>query len=92
MATESVATDPEMYGAPPMLGNYTGDADMHLWCANALARVVATPDAAFESWNDDIQDAIRYLLSCEVSRAKHAHAGEAAGRKRGCEDEPRSQA
>lgn len=76
MATEIVSPDPERFGADPVKGNYTGDAYMHLWCAEALAKVVSTPEAALESWHDDIQEALRYLLSCEVSRARAALQGE----------------
>jgi len=60
------------YGAAPSLGNFTEDAHAHLWCAHALAILVATPDMALEELNDDAQNALRYLLSCKIRRAKHA--------------------
>ena len=80
MAPESVAAietiSPEMHGASPIKGNYTGDADMHLWCAEALARIVGCPEMSFAEWHDDIQNAVRFLLSCETSRAMMALKGE----------------
>ncbi|MBP7158916.1 MAG: hypothetical protein KBA36_08910, partial [Thermomonas sp.] len=80
MATISVATtetiSPEKHGAPPIKGNYTGDADMHLWCADALARIVGCPEMTFDQWHDDIQNAVQFLLSCETSRAMMAFKGE----------------
>lgn len=36
MAMNSLAADPEQYGAAPLKGNYTTDASAHLWCAQAL--------------------------------------------------------
>ena len=72
MTTTAIRKEPSVYGADPVLGNYTTDAAMHLWCANALAIVVLSPDATFDSWNDDIQDAVRYLLRCEIERAMNA--------------------
>jgi hypothetical protein len=62
----------DAYGAAPVRGNYTSDVDGHLWCANALAIMVANPSIALEELNDDAQEAIRYLLSTEIARAKHA--------------------
>lgn len=79
MANESVeqaAIPPDMYGANPLKGNFTGDSDMHLWCANALACVVSSTDA-METFHDDIQEALRYLLHCEVSRAWQANKARA---------------
>lgn len=78
MASESLATDPAYYGAAPVKGNYTSDAHGHLWCANALSAIVANDEATFGDANDDIQAALRYLLSCEVSRATAALAAESA--------------
>lgn len=75
MASEIVTTYPEMYDAPPLQGNYTTDAHMHLWCSQALGAVVGSKDA-MEVWNDDIQEALRYLLACEIKRAAQAHAAE----------------
>lgn len=46
--------------------------------ASALAILVATPDITLEELNDDAQAALRYLLQCEIRRARHA---EAAGSK-----------
>lgn len=77
MAIESVAADPAYYGADPVKGNFTGDAHMHLWCASALSSIVANDEATFGAANDDIQAALRYLLSCEVARARAAQAAEA---------------
>lgn len=77
MATESVAADPAYYGADPVKGNYTDDAHMHLWCANALSSIVANDESTFGDANDDIQAALRYLLSREVARARSAQAAEA---------------
>ena len=73
MANESLATDPETHGAPPVKGNYTTDAGSHLWCASALARVVASNES-LSIWADDIQLALRHLLACEVGRARAAQA------------------
>ena len=72
-----MANDPAQYGAAPIKGNYTGDAYMHLWCAGALSAVVGNDDA-FGDWNNDIQAALRYLLACEVRRARAALAAETA--------------
>lgn len=72
MASESVATNPSNYDSEPVEGNFTDCPSIHLWCANALSSVLSAPDATFDSWNDDIQAAVRYLLSCEVSRAQQA--------------------
>ena len=69
---------PDAYEAPPSHGNFTHEASEHLWCASALATLVATPEAALEELNDDIQAALRYLLHCEIRRARQA---EAAGSK-----------
>lgn len=84
MASESVTSDPGMHGAPPMLGNYTHEAYAHLWCAQALAQFVAS-DEAYSIWADDIRDALRWLLSCEVLRARAASAAE-SGDTRGHDD------
>lgn len=78
MAIESVATHPESYHAEPVHGNFTGDAAMHLWCADALAAVLAAPNEPVDSLNDELQEALRYLLHCEIRRARQA---EAAGSK-----------
>lgn len=78
MASESLATDPGYYGAAPVKGNYTIDAHGHLWCAQALAAIVANDEATFANAHDDIQAALRYLLSCEVKRANAALAAESA--------------
>jgi hypothetical protein len=75
MASESVAIDPAMHRALPMLGNYTHDAYLHLWCAQALAQFVAS-EAAYSIWADDIREALRWLLSCEVRRAHVAASAE----------------
>lgn len=72
MATESVATNPEMYGAEPVHGNFTAEAEMHLWCANALSLALANPENPIDDMNEDAQAALRYLLSCEVGRAMQA--------------------
>ena len=69
---------PNAYDAAPSHGNFTDDASAHLWCASALAILVATPDITLEELNDDAQAALRYLLQCEIRRARHA---EAAGSK-----------
>jgi hypothetical protein len=82
MATTSVAKHPAIYGADPVRGNFTDDSSMHLWCAQALAAVVACRDS-MESWNDDIQDALRYLLAKEVARANKASDYERAERAGG---------
>jgi hypothetical protein len=79
MATESVeqAVIPaDMYGAEPLLGNFTDDSEIHLWCANALSCVVSSTDA-METFNDNIQEALRYLLHREVSRAWQANKARA---------------
>lgn len=68
------AKDPAIYGADPVLGNYTDDAEQHLWCAQALARVLAAPEIAIDEFNDDIQAALRYLLQSEIGRAHKANA------------------
>ena len=73
MARKSMLCDPEMHGAAPVKGNYTTDASGHLWCAVALSHVVAN-DQAFGMWNTDIQAALRWLLTCEIERAKAAQA------------------
>ena len=72
--------DPGQYDAEPMHGNFTEESGVHLWCADALATMISTPDAALEEWNDDIQAAVRYLLSCEVGRARQAARAESAAR------------
>lgn len=78
MATESVTTDPTQYRAEPVLGNFTDCAEVHLWCARALSQLVSNPET-MKCWNDDIQDALRYLLAGEISRAERAWHAEAAG-------------
>lgn len=76
MAKKSVAIeselDPQMYGAKSVHGNYTEEAEMHLWCASALSCLVATPEVSLKQFNDDIQAAIRYLLKSEIHRAQKA--------------------
>lgn len=74
MATETVATnpDPEVFGAEPVHGNFTTDAGTHLWCAHALSLLVASPDEPLSTLNDDLQQAVRYLLECEIGRARKA--------------------
>ena len=67
---------PNAYDAAPSQGNFTEDASAHLWCASALAILVATPEMALEEINDDAQAALRYLLQCEIRRARHAEAAE----------------
>jgi len=77
MANASMAiADPEIHGAQPIKGNFTTDASAHLWCAAALSHVVAN-DEALGMWNDDIQAALRWLLTCEIERAKAAQMAEA---------------
>lgn len=79
MATESVATRPDTYGAHPVHGNYTDEAEAHLWCAQALATLMTAPEESFSSLNDNLQEALRYLLQREVSRARSA--AQAKGRR-----------
>lgn len=76
MANKIIAADPESYGAAPVKGNYTTDAETHMWCAEALARVVACQDATFAELPADVQDALRHLLMNEMTRAKQAKAAE----------------
>ena len=80
MATESVtnpqAVDPEMHGAAPVHGNFTAPACEHLWCAEALGHMVGCPSTPFEQWHSDIQDAVRFLLSAELTRARKAMRAE----------------
>ena len=76
MAIESVATRPDTYDADPVQGNFTDEAHAHLWCAHALAIVLTAPERPVDELNDDIQEALRYLLSSEVSRAKKAAAAQ----------------
>jgi len=75
MARKSVATDPEMAWADPVKGNFTSDSENHLWCASSLAQLVASPEVSLNEFNEDIQAGIRFLLSCEINRAKKASAG-----------------
>ncbi len=79
MASESVATRPDTYGTDPVHGNFTDEAETHLWCAQALATLVASPEESLSSLNDDLQEALRYLLQREVSRARSA--AQAKGRR-----------
>jgi hypothetical protein len=81
MATESVTIRPDMHDAEPVFGNFTGEASQHLWCASALATVVASE--VLDSFNDNIQSAMRFLLSQEVRRAEKAQEHESAKRKDG---------
>jgi len=67
-----IRENPEMHGAAPVHGNFTADAETHLWCAAALSTLVASPQTSLEEFNDDIQAAVRYLLQCEVQRAQQA--------------------
>ena len=76
MNAEVATIYPLAHNAPPVQGNFTTTAEMHLWCANALSAVLSDPEAALEEWNDDIQAALRYLLHCEVERAMHAQRAE----------------
>ena len=76
MADKIIAADPEKHGASPVKGNYTTDAETHIWCAEALATLVACSDLAFNDLADDIQDALRHLLMNEMTRAKQAKAAE----------------
>ena len=76
MANKIIAADPEKHGAAPVKGNYTTDAETHMWCAEALARVVACQDATFAELPADVQDALRHLLMNEMTRAKQARADE----------------
>lgn len=78
-AAAAESENPEMYGAPALKGNFTDAAEAHLWCANALASVVASPEA-MEDWNDDIQQALRYLLQRETRRAMKAQEAERRAR------------
>jgi len=81
MATNSLAADPEQYGAAPAKGNFTTDASAHLWCAAALGYLVANDEATFANANDDIQAALRHLLACEVGRARAAQLAEEERRR-----------
>lgn len=81
MAIESVATNPESYGADPMHGNFTDESSAHLWCANSLSIALQDPARPIGELNDDIQAGLRYLLSREVSRAMKASEAEHAGRQ-----------
>mgnify|MGYP001415166645 FL=1 len=76
MANKIIAADPEQHGAAPVKGNDTTDAETHMWCAEALARVVACQDATFAELPADVQDALRHLLMNEMTRAKQARADE----------------
>lgn len=78
-ASKDPDPDPQQYDAKPKHGSFTGDSSMHLWCAHALACVVASRDQ-MEEWNDDIQDGLRYLLQCELARAKQAQLDESLKR------------
>lgn len=71
--------DPSMCWAPSVLGNYTTDAETHLWCADALASVI-NGSVSVDEYNEDIQEALNYLLAAEISRAKFAQMAEAKER------------
>ena len=73
--------NPRLYGASPMAGNFTGDTEEHLWCANALGVALSDPDRSIGELNDDIQAALRYLLSREIARAMKACEASTAARK-----------
>lgn len=77
MAAPILTVDPEQHGAAPAKGNYTTEASAHLWCADALASLVANDEATYANANEDIQAALRYLLACELRRARAAQAAEA---------------
>lgn len=85
MAMNSLAADPEQYGAAPLKGNYTTDASAHLWCAQALGYLVANDEATFGHAHGDIQAALRHLLACEIGRAHAALAADAAEARQGGE-------
>ena len=76
MAVQSVSSetlDIESYGAKPVLGNYTSEASMHLWCAESLAHTLTGAGLEnFDQWNDNIRDGVLYLLSQEIRRARQA--------------------
>ncbi len=63
----------------PVEGRFTHDAETHLWCAEALA--VYLTDHSLAQLNEDIQDGLRYLLRCEIGRARNAWRAEFAARK-----------
>lgn len=71
---EAIRTDPERYGADPVKGNFTTSAEMHLWCANALAVVLSAPEHPVSNLDDDLQAALRHLLQCEIERGLKANA------------------
>ena len=60
MADKIIAADPEKHGAAPVKGNYTTDAETHIWCAEALAMVMAWKDVSFGELPADVQDALRH--------------------------------
>lgn len=76
MADKIIAADPEKHGAAPVKGNYTTDAETHIWCAEALAMVMAWKDVSFGELPADVQDALRHLLMNEMTRARQAKAAE----------------
>lgn len=91
MATQTVPThhnpehptNPELYDAPPVHGNFTGDPDQHIACAEAMAIVITGEGfESFKSWNETIKQDYLWALSLEIRRARQSLAAEREERRR----------
>jgi hypothetical protein len=71
MATESVAAARKAPLAKPIRGEFTECAEAHAWCAAALATVL-THNEPLSSYDDEVREALQYLLACETRRASKA--------------------
>jgi hypothetical protein len=82
MTTENSTQSPNVYGAAPVQGNYTAEANEHLAQATALATsIVGEGFDSFAAWNNDIQHNLLWLLSSELKRAGQAMAAERDARR-----------
>ena len=77
MAAHILTVDPGQHGAAPAKGNYTTQASAHLWRADALAPLIANDEAIYGNADENMRAALRYLLVCELRRARATQVGEA---------------
>ena len=70
------------YDADPMEGNFTADAEAHVWQAESLSVLLSVTEVRdhLGSLNNDICDGVFWLLRSELERARQALAFESAAR------------
>jgi hypothetical protein len=69
--------DVDNHVTAPSLGNFTSDAEAHIWQAESLASIlVGEGRESFDTYNDDIRDGVLFLLLSEIKRAHQAVVSE----------------